>query len=153
MLGRKQIPTKLKLIQGKQIRKKKNEPQPEVKIPSRPKWLLPAAKNEWKRLAKELERLGLLTRIDRAALAAYCQEYALYVKNQEIIQEYLKLHGTTSYRSDKGNMVMIPQTYMATMHLKNIIRIGGEFGLSPSSRGRLEIPENLKPKNDDEFFE
>jgi Phage terminase, small subunit len=38
---------------------------------------LPEAKKEWKRLAGEVGRLGLLTRIDRGQLAPYCQAHAL----------------------------------------------------------------------------
>ena len=38
-----------------------------------PGFLMPAAKDEWWRVAPQLHYLGLLTAIDVTALAAYCQ--------------------------------------------------------------------------------
>lgn len=54
-----------------------NEPRPEPAIPEAPVELSPAARAEWDRLAAELAALGMLTNLDRAALAAYCGAYAL----------------------------------------------------------------------------
>ncbi len=34
-----------------------------------------SSKAEWKRLAQEMHRLGIISQLDRAALAAYCQAY------------------------------------------------------------------------------
>ena len=38
------------------------------------------AKKEWKRLAGELAKLGLLTRADRAVFAVYCQSWSDYIR-------------------------------------------------------------------------
>src|SRR5262245_8074150 len=43
-----------------------------------PKGLSPSAKAEWQRLAPELGRLGILTRLDRAAFAGYCEAWSKF---------------------------------------------------------------------------
>ena len=51
-------------------------------------WLEQLSKHEWDRLVGELAKLRLLTRLDRAALAAYCNAYALSADAIGAIQKY-----------------------------------------------------------------
>ncbi len=78
MAGRKPKPTALKKLEGNPGKRKLNtkEPVPEKGMPDCPKWLLPEAREEWKRLCQKLSEMGVLTEIDMAAFAAYCQSYA-----------------------------------------------------------------------------
>src|SRR4051794_4588403 len=73
-LGRKPTPTKLKVAAGNPGKRPLNdrEPQPAVAEPPLPAWLPQRAKAEWRRIVPELLALGLLTRIDQAALVSYC---------------------------------------------------------------------------------
>jgi phage terminase small subunit len=48
------------------------EPRPAPRVPSCPTCLGDEARKEWRRLAKNLGELGLLTGLDRGLLAAYC---------------------------------------------------------------------------------
>jgi P27 family predicted phage terminase small subunit len=59
--------------------------RPELRAPSA---LGPEARKEWQRLANELAPLGLLTRIDRGMLAAYCQAHALWVEAVHALERY-----------------------------------------------------------------
>jgi phage terminase small subunit len=70
-------PTALKLLAGNPGHRplNQNEPKPELVAPTCPSHLSREAKREWRRIVPELEKLGLLTRIDRAALAAYATAY------------------------------------------------------------------------------
>ena len=79
MRGRRPKPTRLKVLTGNPGKRPLNpdEPKPERAIPECPAELGPVARREWDRLGKELASLGLLTNLDRAALAAYCGAYAL----------------------------------------------------------------------------
>jgi phage terminase small subunit len=76
--GRKPKPTALKVLEGNPGKRPLNEkePQPKRQAPRCPSWLEPEAKKEWKRMAKTLEAIGVLTQVDKAAFAGYCQAYA-----------------------------------------------------------------------------
>ena len=66
--GRKPKPTAIKELEGNPGKRElnQNEPKPEKKAPRCPTWLEAEAKKEWKRLAKQLEQLGILTEVDMA---------------------------------------------------------------------------------------
>ena len=83
MAGRKPKPTALKKLEGNPGKRKMNtkEPVPDKGMPDCPKWLLPEAKEEWKRLCQKLSEMGVLTEIDMAAFAAYCQSYARWASD------------------------------------------------------------------------
>ena len=60
--------------------------QPEIEIPGCPSHLLKEARKEWKRITPELVKLGLIAKIDRAALALYCQAWAWLVYHEIQLQ-------------------------------------------------------------------
>lgn len=69
-------PVELRLLEGN----RGNRPidlagmfRPEVGLPDAPRWLLVEAKKAWRRLAAELLRYNLLSKIDREAFAMLCQ--------------------------------------------------------------------------------
>src|SRR4051794_26173414 len=88
MKGRKPIPTRLKILYGNPGKRPLNdcEPKPKPDLPSCPKHLDAAAKKEWKHVARSLHACGILTRVDRSILAAYCQCYSRWVKLEGIVQ-------------------------------------------------------------------
>jgi len=140
MKGRKPKPTNLKVLNGNPGKRplNQNEPKPKGR-PRCPSWLHDDAKKEWKRLAPELERLGLLTMVDMAAFVGYCESYALY---KDCI-EYIHAHGSSyTIEDEAGNPKAFrsyPQVGQANQHLINIRSFASEFGFTPSSRGRIEI--------------
>ena len=105
MAGRKPKPTALKKLEGNPGKRKLNtkEPVPAKGMPDCPKWLLPEAKEEWKRLCQKLSEMGVLTEIDMAAFAAYCQSYARWkealhdIPSSVIIQLARILHTSPNY--------------------------------------------------------
>jgi P27 family predicted phage terminase small subunit len=50
------------------------------------------AKKEWRRLAKQMESLGLLTLVDMTAFAGYCQAYARWKE----VEKFISKHGTNN---------------------------------------------------------
>ena len=54
-------------------------------MPACPDWLMSEAKKEWERLAELMNQMGVLTEVDMAAFAAYCQSYARWKEAQEHI--------------------------------------------------------------------
>lgn len=84
----------------------------------------------------ELEGLGLMTTIDRAALAGYCQAYARAVEAEHVLSK----EGTT-YTTDTGQIKYRPEAAIALREWQAVRLFASEFGLTPSSRHRIEIPE------------
>ncbi len=78
MAGRKPKPTAVKKLEGNPGKRKLNTKElvPAKGMPACPDWLMPEAKKKWERLAKLMNQMGVLTEVDMAAFAAYCQSYA-----------------------------------------------------------------------------
>ena len=134
--GRPPKPTAIKILEGNPGNRplNKNEPKPESKLPECPDWLEDEAKKEWKRLAKELEDIGLLTNVDMAVFAGYCQSYARWREAEEFISKHGSILKTAS-----GYIQQIPQVSIAQQNLKQMRNFCSELGLTPSARSRLQI--------------
>lgn len=142
MRGRPPIPRELRLL-----RNGTSVPQAQDICPQCPEWLDCYAKEEWDRVAPELFRLGLLTEKDVTALSAYCQSYATWRK----CEEAMSVEGMVSSGS-RGQVRQHPCFKMADDALKQIHRFVSLFGLSPSSRARMEIePPNAEGDEFDDF--
>lgn len=140
-------PTKIKILEGNRGKRplNKNEPDPILANDNEmapPGWLLDEAKTEWERIVPELARLGLFTKIDRTALVGYCQSWARYVE----AEKFLSNHATT-FETDKGYIAQVPQVSIAQKYLKLCHTLMTEFGFTPSSRGRMQLPGDLKDED------
>jgi len=109
-----------------------HEPQPEPLAPECPQELGPVAQQEWHRMAAELAKLRILTALDRAALAAYCNAYALWAEATEAIQK----HGTM-VKSPSGYPIQSPYVSIGNRQAEIMMRIASEFGFTPASRSRI----------------
>ena len=147
MAGRKPKPTAVKKLEGNPGKRKLNtkEPMPGNGMPDCPKWLLPEAKEEWNRLCEKLNQMGVLTEIDRAAFAAYCQSYARWKE----AEEFMTQHGTI-VKSPNGYWQQVPQVAIAQTYLKIMNRFCEQFGLTPSARSRI-VTENEDDRQSDEM--
>jgi P27 family predicted phage terminase small subunit len=121
-----------------------------------PAWLLPEAKGEWKRLGAKLHALGLLEDIDRGAFSAVCQAYGLWERAEKAIaaarkeaEEKAKAEGGDLESSAvlsaglvrttaAGNAVHDPLVSIASSARAEYVKVCTEFGLTPSSRARLD---------------
>ena len=101
-------------------------------MPDCPEWLLPEAKKEWERLADLMNQMGILTEVDMAAFAAYCQSYARWKE----AQEHIDSEGST-FETDKGYQQQTPWVGIANTNQKLMLQAASEFGLTPSSRSRI----------------
>ena len=135
-MTRKPKPTALRLIEGNPSRRpfNKNEPKPAPVIPKCPRHLNAAAKVEWKKIAKTLHKLGLLTEIDGGQLALYCQAWGRWVEAEEA----LKKHGTVVESPKTGWQVKSPYLMVANKAMEQMQRALSEFGMSPASRARVQ---------------
>ena len=144
--GRKPTPTAIKELEGNPGKRplNQNEPKPEKKAPPCPKWLEPEAKKEWRRLAKQMEAIGILTEVDMAAFAGYCQAYARWKEAEEFITQ----HGTI-VKTPSGYWAQVPQVSIAQTYLKIMIRFAEQFGLTPASRSRIVADTGKRDATDD----
>ena len=129
-------PTALRIFEGNPSRRPLNarEPKPTLGVPRCPGWLSSEAKAEWKRVVPELERLGMLTKIDRAALAAYCQSWAEYVEAVKCVQgEGTVIEGKRGPQKNPRCTVM--NEAWGRFHKTAIM-----FGLNPSARSTMVAP-------------
>ena len=87
--GRRPKPTAIRRLEGNRGRRAWNRDEPQVPsgIPRCPEHLAPVAKAEWRRVARALLAMGVLTLIDRAALAAYSQAYGQWVGAEVRLRE------------------------------------------------------------------
>jgi len=136
--GPKPKPSKLKRLAGNPGRRKLNahEAQLPRAIPDCPKHLVAEARKEWRRMAQILFDAGLLSQIDRAALAAYCQAWGRWVKAE---QELTK-HGSVTL-TIHGTMKQSPYVVVARDAMEELRKFAVEFGMTPSSRSRVTAAE------------
>jgi len=134
MAGRKPRPTAIKILEGEKNRDRINldEPKPKVGRPTCPDHLSDVARDEWQRIVPELEVLGLLTQIDRSALAAYCQAYGRWVEAERVVKQKGVL-----YKTEKGNVITSPMLWVANKAMEQMHKYLVEFGMTPSARSRV----------------
>ena len=144
MRGRKPKPARLKLIDGNPGKRpiRGREPKPPTALPTCPAHLSATAKSEWKRLAGVLNEIGLLTRIDRTVLAAYCQAYGRWVEAERKLAETPPLLKTPA-----GYVQVSPWITISNKQVELMTRLMAELGLTPSARSRLaiQLPNGPKP--------
>jgi P27 family predicted phage terminase small subunit len=113
-----------------------------------PEELRGRALDEWKRITPELRRLGLLSKLDRAALAAYCQAWA----DLAWAMDTLAREGRV-IENPSGAIVAHPAVQVKNAAVAQIRSLSGEFGLSPAARASLEILDVAgEGKRDEERF-
>lgn len=140
-------PTALRVLEGNPGKRaiNRNEPKP-TGTPTCPKHLDKAARVEWKRISVDLSRLGLLTSVDRAALAAYCAAWSRWITAEENVQKF----GAVIKSPKSGYPVQNPYVGIANTSLQLMHRFATEFGLTPSSRVRLSV-DAAPPSSGDAF--
>ncbi len=112
-------PTAIRKLAGNPGKRPFNahEIEPTLGAPACPEWLAGDALDEWNRIVPELDRLGVLTRVDNAVLLAHCATYAeiaMTVKAGEPLKAALL-----------GQM----RAYAC------------ELGLTPAARAKLAVPK------------
>lgn len=161
--GPKPLPGNVHLLRGNASKKPigalLDEFQPEVEIPSFPSWIWPEAKKEWKRISTELERYGLISKLDRAALVLYCQAWAKMVWAENQLSRAMKLADEArqlaeakgeEYTGGDGLMVKTANGNFTYSHhwvvgkhaASQVKRYLDLFGLSPSARSRVSTSDN-----------
>lgn len=163
--GPKPLPSNVHLLRSNPSKKTPaqlmDSLQPEIDIPDCPAHLWPEAKKEWKRITVELKRYGLISKLDRAALCLYVQAWAELVWAEKMLkrnmaraaqkmaeaeeagQEYTGGDGMVEFTSN-GNMMYSPYWVIVNKARTAVDRYLANFGMSPSSRGRVNPSNHLQ---------
>lgn len=143
-------PTALRLIEGNRGHQKinKEQPRPRPVTPPCPSWLSSLGKREWRRVVPELESMGLLTIVDMAALAGYCESYAVW----KGARRQLKTEAWV-YPNLQGTLCRHPLVGIADKALANMLRFASEFGFTPAARTRIQVPKAANDDDMSEFFD
>lgn len=159
-MGRKAKPVSLQLLDGNKNRltkkeiKERQETEDRLKPPSDkvrpPTWLGKFGKKEFRRIVKEMHELDLLTNIDVAALAAYCDAYEDYIDCTAIIQEEGLMVEYTNKAAETNKVPHPLLTKKKQLH-EQMKALAVEFGLTPSARAKLAMPK--KEKKEPSAFE
>ena len=116
-------------------------------VPECPEWLTGIAREEWNRVAPALHAAGLLTGLDVSALEGYC---ACYWKWREAEQR-LADEGLTIL-TPNGSTQIHPCQSISNQAQKLLLSWVKAFGLSPDSRGRMELPPAPPAMDEDSLF-
>lgn len=136
MKGRKPLPTAFKVINGEKRKHRLNpgEPRPDISTPKPPAFLSAEALKEWNRITPELERLGIITVLDRLPLAVFCQVSA------DLAEAERQLHreGFTIQTANGGTKTH-PLVGIVNMFQSMMQKFAVEFGMTPASRNRVKV--------------
>ena len=112
-----------------------------------PDWLIDdVAKKEWRRIVKELEKIGLIGNLDRNNLGGYCNAFANYVKATNILKEqtyYIDRETRNGVIVVKNPMVDIQRTSADEMR-----RFASLCGLTIDSRLKAAAVKTDKTRED-----
>lgn len=160
-MGRPRKPAALKLLQGNPGKRPLNLSEginPRVEIPRAPSHLGVEARREWKRISPILEELGLISGLDLAALAIYCQAYGRLVELEQAFNSMVtkSVAAGMAYRDavHQASQSVTPSGYaqqsvivqLIGRHRDQVHRFLTHFGLSPSARGRVQASNYLQPE-------
>lgn len=155
MKGRKPSPSKVVELRGgtkHTHRPEKNTPKPASKIPPCPSHLSKEAKNEWRRMGKELDSLGLLTDLDKAVFAMYCSAWAEWKMAQQDIEAIgmvvrIPVENVTARGVKTSYSKLVANPSIAIKHAAEdrMMKCLVELGMSPSSRSRIKVAPPEKP--------
>ncbi len=135
-------PTAIRLLDGNPGKRPLNtrEPRPRPGVPRSPSDLNDEGKRVWRRLVAELRRMGVVATVDADALEGYVRTYLRWKAAERFLEE----HGAVyPIRDEQGRikcMAQFPQVAIARNLLLILKSYQQEFGLTPASRTRLQIP-------------
>lgn len=145
MQGRPRKPTAIRRIEGNPGKRPLNEDEPEplVRDTRPPAHLDRQAKQVWRVVAPELDRLGLLTTVDEEVLAGYCIAASQVRKAMKLLsKEGFTIQTKTGYLQQRPEVAILQKS------LQLLRAFAAEFGFTPSSRTRLSVPKNGEDLDD-----
>ena len=124
------------------------EPEADGATPSMPAWLTPRAKAAWKYAAPRLQAMGVLSSLDRLALARYCDTAIRWREAVEWIADDATSGIRTAIDGNDNTLEtehpMVKRAERLADQLRKDERL---FGLSPAFRAGLAKPKSNPLEN------
>ena len=120
----------------------KNEAVVPLARPAPPAFLCEDAKEEWARVCDTLHAVGLMTELDRAALAAYAAAYGRWAQAERAINRMAESDDANSgltILTSNGNVIQNPLVGVANKAKAAVVSYAAEFGMTPSARSRVSV--------------
>ena len=141
-------PTIVKLFEGNRGHQKLNKNEPKF---SENDWKAPDDLGEhgkaiWDKLCPQLTCMGLLDSASYASFVALCRSWQMYCASEKLARTAMMLKNTS--KSGEIEWYKNPAVNIAKDALADYHRLSKEFGLTPSSRSTLEVP-NMGDKGDE----
>ena len=153
--GPRPTPTEILKRRGsREVAKREKEPKPTKGAPTIPAWLDKDAKTVWRQLVKELNAIGVMTKVDGNALARYCRLFVRWKQCDAFIRKY----GESYPIKDDGGKVksfqQFPEVGIVNRIGPQLLKLEQEFGLTPAARTRIEVDVEPAKQTDDKsrFF-
>jgi P27 family predicted phage terminase small subunit len=148
--GPKPRPGALKALEGNPGKRKiPKELKLPVGMPTPPEHLNSYALEEWNRIVVALYNLGIMSEIDRALLAGYCDSYATWrhATEQMNILAAKGILGALLQVTQSKNIIQHSLVGIARTAKSDMIRYGAELGMGQSVRARIALEENKEVKS------
>ena len=140
----KQVPTEIKRQRGtlRKDRMNPNEPVLPSVLPPIPTWLSEDGQKAFSELSTLLHDMSVLTQADQLALTLLCDAYSEYKSAKEVVNE---LGATIEIMSREGNSkpTIRPEVQIANQAFVRVFQLLKEFGLTPSSRAKVNAMEQV----------
>jgi P27 family predicted phage terminase small subunit len=113
-------------------------------VPEPAAWFDEAALAAWWHVVGELKAMGLLARSDRHALIRYCEMWSQWQIASGFVREKGQVYPIRNKDGQVTCMAQFPQVSIARTLAAELRRLEQEFGLTPSARARIVLPEAAK---------
>lgn len=144
-MPRKPKPTADKRRRGNPGKRKlpESEPQFETAIPDPPSYLTDAALVEWTRVTEELAAKNVITRVDMAVVAIYCQAQA----DLDELEKESRKPEYKRYLKTKGKDYVYKHPIFADVKdlREQVRKYAAELGITPSSRTKVRTLAPVRP--------
>ena len=139
----KRLPTEIKRQRGtlRDDRTNPNEPQSPLAIPPVPTWLSEEGQKSFVELSTLLHDMSVLTQADEVSLTLLCDAYGDYKQAKEVINTLGPTQDVTS-REGHTKSIQRPEVLIANQAFVRVFQLLKEFGLTPSSRAKVNAIEN-----------
>lgn len=145
--GPKPTPKKLQALRGNPGKRKlnrANDPEFEGAIPEPPDFLEGEALEEWNRIVDEMDKMQLITTLDRTEIALYAWTFGEFARHSRLLRDE-----TEFPKSKRGAPTVNPRIRVVRDLLKQLHSLSESCGFSPTTRNRLQMvhkPKENTPK-------